>query len=276
MSLEKADELASSGRLLEAEDIYWTEIEGGNDGARLSLAYAFHDAGLISLALDQYIALKGTPHWEAAAPQVADILLDVHKYGEARDSLHGLTGESVDTSIEAIESVETKTAGYIYEVPEIVESALLEEQKILLSLGEEPDLPAQVLLTQIRENLAHYSTVLSSTFGKSIKDQSIEIGVGTTVSRRLSQAIGTPSRRWFEAAHAAVNTFTLLMQLSPGKPEDFEKIVLSAMSFIEKKYVISGRESSEDDEDFVINNLIWALNQLGHPAKDFYSHLLPA
>lgn len=276
MSLGKANELASSGRLLEAEEIYWTEIERGNDAARLSLAYAFHDAGLLSLALEHYGALRGTPHWEAAAPQVSDILLDVHKYEEARDALQGLSGEIVDSSIRAIESVATKTAGYINDVPGIVESALFEEQNLLLLIDANPNLPAQIQLTETRKYLAHYATVLSSSIGKKVSNQAIEIGVGPTLSRSLSNAIGTPSRRWFDAAHAAVNAFTLLMQQNSGMSQDFEEIALSAMTFIEKKYVISGRASSENDEDFVINNLIWALNQLGHPAKDFYAHLLLA
>jgi hypothetical protein len=105
--------------------------------------------------------------------------------------------------------------------------------------------------------------------------QSIELEVGgLKTTRNLGAAIGSSSRRWFEAAHATVNAFTLLNQLNPGDTTNFRKLTLSAMEQIEKKFLISGRELTEEGEDFVVNNLIWALNSLKAPAKDFYSHLL--
>lgn len=277
MSVEKANKLASQGQLLEAEEIYWTEIDGGNDGARLALAYAFHDAGLHSLALEHYEELRDTPHWEAAAPQISGILLDVHEYQEARNILDGLSGESVELALAAILSVEEKTSGYVSDIPAIVEAALNEEQQMLQVLSEEADLPTQIQLMQTRQYLAHYSSVLASDLAAKVRDQAIEVGAATglPVSRKLVDAIGAPARRWFEAAHASVNAFTLLMELHPAESDDFQNLTLSAMSFIEKKYVQAGRALTEDQEDFAINNLIWALNTINHPAKDFYSHLLP-
>lgn len=277
MSVEKGNELASRGQLLEAEEIYWAEIDGGDDSARLALAYAFHDVGLNSLALEHYQELRDTPHWEAAAPQISEILLDVHDYKEARNVLKGLSGQSVELSLAAIQSVEEKTSGYLNEIPGIVESALHEEQQMLQVLSDEAHLPTQIQLMQTRQYLAHYSSVLASDLASTVKEQAIEVSAATglSVSRKLNDALGAPSRRWFEAAHATVNAFTLLMQFHPGESDDFQKMALSAMSFIEKKYVLAGRTITEDQEDFAINNLIWALNTISHPAKDFYSHLLP-
>jgi len=276
LSLNDANSLAAAGRLLQAEDLYWQEIEAGNSEARLYLAYAFHDSGLHSLAMDHYLELEGTNYWSSAAPQLADLYLEIHHYKESRAVLAGLSPEIVAGSLEAIESVEQKTASYISEVPEIVENLLLNESQLLEHLRNNPDLKDQIQLVEIRGFLAHYATVLQSSLGSSVAMQSSELNVGgLSVSRDVRAALGSASRRWFEAAHATVNAFTLLNQLNPGDTSNFRELALSAMGQLEKKFLISGRELTEEGEDFVVHNLIWALNSIQAPAKDFYSHLLP-
>ena len=276
MSIKTANDLASQGKLLEAEDIYWQEIESGNVEARLYLAYSFHDAGLISLALDNYLELKGTEYWQSAGTQASQIMLDVHKYKEAKEFLKGIPSEETGLSLDAIKSAEEKLSGYLKDIPEIVEQQLLAEQQLLQALSAEPNLELQLELMQLRKYLAHYSTVLATEIGAAVSKQAIEVQVanGMNVSRSLAIALGNPARRWFEAAHAAVNAFTLLQELNPNAGNDFQALTQKAMEFIEKKYVLAGREISEDDEDFAVNNLIWGLNNINSPAKDFYSHLI--
>jgi hypothetical protein len=276
-SIDRANQLASEGRLLDAEDLYWGEIDAGNIEARLSLAFAFHEAGVTSLALAHYSELNGTPYWESAAPQVSDIWLDVHGFREARQALKGLRGEMADGCKAAVQSVETKTAEFVNAIPQIVQGQLVEEQKLLRQLGEKTDLATQIQLVQIREYLAKYASVLASELGKPASQLGIEVesGPGVFVSRKLGDAIGGSDSRWFMAAHAAVNTFTLLFEQDSNATAEFENFALMAMAFIEKKYVVAGRKLTEIDEEFVVNNLIWALNLIDHPAKDFYAHLLP-
>jgi hypothetical protein len=168
LSLKDANSLAAAGRLLQAEDLYWQEIEAGNSEARLQLAYAFHDSGLHSLALEHYLELEGTDLWSFAAPQVADLYLEIHRYKESRAALAGLSSEIVAGSLEVIESVEQKTASYISEVPEIVENLLLHESQLLERLSNSPKLEDQIQLVEIRGFLAHYATVLQSNLGSSV------------------------------------------------------------------------------------------------------------
>lgn len=276
MSLEEAKRCVQQGLLLEAEDLYWTEIESGNLEARLLLAYAFHDVGLNSLALEHYRELEGTEKWADAAPQIAEILLDVHLYEQARKSVDNLANTDVAKTLAAIESVENKTASYINEIPEIVQEQLAQEAVILSAVANEPNLQMQLELVQVREYLAHYASVVSTELGEVVAHQAIAVGIGgMVVSRELSMALGTPARRWFEAAHSAVNALTLMHEQSANGNGEFTSISLRAMSSIEKKYVIAGRELTEVGEDFAINNLLWALNELNSPAKDFYAYLLP-
>lgn len=276
MGLEDAIELSSQGRLSEAESVYQDEIAAGNVQARLSLAYAFHDARLFSLALTNYLELKGTSLWEFAAPQVSDIFLIVHKYREARESVGELPTEVSAASIAAIESVERKSESYAGDIPELVQHWLSEEGRLLDLLARDVQVETQIELVSVREYLAHYSSVLNSGLMMSIAVQTIAVNVGgVRLPQMLCNAVGLPSRRWFEAAHAAVNAFTLLHHRQPHELEQFDALALKAQSFIEKKYVLSGREMTEEGEDFVVNNLTWAMEVMDLPSKDFYLNLRP-
>lgn len=277
VGLEDAIELSKQGRLSEAEDIFLDEIEAGNVQAQLSLAYAFQDASLNSLALTNFLELKGTSLWEFAAPQVSSIFLTVHKYREARESVKGLSSQARKGPIDAIAAVEEHSKSYAGDIPGLVEHWLSEEDRLLELLAQDAQAEIQIELVQVREFLAHYSTVLNSGLMTSISVQTIGVNVGgAEVPQMLQQAVGLPARRWFEAAHAAVCAFTLLYhQRHPLELEEFNALALRAQSFIEKKYVLSERELTEEDEDFVINNLTWALETMDLPSQDFYFDLMP-
>ena len=277
MSLEKAIELSNEGRLSEAEEVYWSEIDAGNSEAQLHMARAFMEAGLKSLALTNYLELKGTPHWELAALQVCNILLGVHKYLEAREALKGLRGELKKQQVSAIEAMEKYTKSYAGDIPELVEHWLLEEDRLLELQAQNFKLETQLELVQAREYLAHYSTVLNSGVMTSVAVTSIVVNAGGAgLPQTLGQAVGSPAWRWFSAAHAASIAFTVLHERQPLEVEEFNKLVLRAQSFIENKYVLSELEVTEDgDELNLLNNLTWALRKMGSPSKEFYLHLFP-
>lgn len=276
MSISRATELAVQGDLLGAEDLLWTEIDAGNLEAKLQLAFCFHDAGLYSLAKDHYQNLAGTPLWHDAASPLATILLDVHSYHLARTTLSGVDTSESQSALAAISSVEEKSSGYVDDIPKIVENLLENETMLLAKLAVSPSFDDQLALLDVREFLAHYSSVLQNDLARVASATSINVQVdpGSVVSRATGIAVGEPARRWFEAAHTAANSVALATQEFPQDRDLFENLTLRGFAAIEKKYVLSGRKITESDEDFAVNNIAWALAQLGHPAKDFWATLL--
>ena len=276
MSISRATELAAQGNILGAEDLLWTEIEAGNLEAKLHLAFCFHDAGLYSLAKDHYQGLAGTQFWNDAASPLATIYLDVHDYQLARESLAGVDTSESQSALAAISSVEEKSAGYVEDIPKIVENLLENETMLLAKLAVSPSFGDQLALLDVREFLAHYSSVLQNDLARVASATSINVQVvpGSDVSSATGIAVGEPARRWFEAAHTAANTVALATQDFPQDRDLFESLTIRGFSAIEKKYVLSGRKITESDEDFAVNNIAWALAQLGHPAKDFWATLL--
>lgn len=271
-----ANEHAKRGDLLTAEELYWEEIEKGNERARLHLAYSFHDSGLISLALEHYMKLQGSTLWGQASTQAASILEGVHQYAEALEVLGGISQELSAEPLLAIKSAIEKISGYVHEIPGAVTAWLREETKLLKILEEEVDLNAQIKLVEARKYLANYASVVSSSPGQVVAANSMEVEIsrGLVVSRTLTEVLSSPHLRWFDAAHSAVNAFTLMSQTKKQSHEGFKALVLEAMELIEKKYVVNGRTVSQENEEYVINNLVWGLDKIGHPAKDFYTHLL--
>ena len=160
MSISRAKELGAQGDLLGAEDLLWTEIDAGNLEAKLHLAFCFHDAGLYSLARDHYQGLAGTQFWEDAASQLSTILLEVHDYQRARESLASVDTAESQSALAAISSVEEKSAGYVEDIPKIVENLLENETTLLAKLSVSPSFDDQLALLEVREFLAHYSSVL--------------------------------------------------------------------------------------------------------------------
>ena len=276
MSISRATELAAQGDLLGAEDLLWTEIDAGNMEAKLQLAFCFHDAELHSLAKDHYQDLAGTQFWNDAASPLASIILDVHDYQRARASLIDVDTSESQSVLVAISSVEEKSAGYVDDIPKIVENLLENETMLLAKLARSPSIDDQMALLEVREFLAHYSSVLQNDLARVASATSINVQAvpGSVVSRATGIAVGEPARRWFEAAHTAANTLALATQDFPQDRDLFESLTLRGFAAIEKKYVLSGRKITESDEDFAVNNVAWALAQLGHPAKDFWSTLL--
>ena len=276
MSISRATELASQGDLLGAEDLLWTAIDAGDLEAKLQLAFCFHDAGLYSLAKVHYEGLVGTGLWDDAAPQLANLFLDVHDYQLARTTLAGVDTPESQSTQAAISSVEEKSRGYVDDIPKIVENLLENETMLLAKLAISPSFDDQITLLEVREFLAHYSSVLQNDLALTAKATSISMQVapGSAVGRATGIAVGDPARRWFEAAHAAANVVAFATQEFPDDQDLFQSLTLRGFEAIEKKYVLSGREITEVGEDFAVNNIAWALAQIDHPAKDFWSTLL--
>jgi hypothetical protein len=276
MSISRATELATQGDLLGAEDLLWKEIDAGNIEAKLQLAFCFHDAELYSLAKGHYQDLAGTQFWNDAASQLGSIYLDVHDYRGARESLAGVDTSESQSALAAISSVEEKSAGYVDDIPKIVENLLENETMLLSKLAKSPAIDDQLALLDVREFLAHYASVLRNDLARAASATTVNVQIvpGSVVSRAAGIAVGEPARRWFEAAHTAANTVALATQDFPQDRGLFESLTLRGFSAIEKKYVLNGRRITETDEDFAVNNIAWALAQLGHPAKDFWSSLL--
>lgn len=273
-TLDAANELAEQGRLLEAEDLYWTAIESGVEEARVSLAFAFHDARLPSLALNLYEELVEGEFASQVIPQMAEILLDVHNYEGVREIAQDGSSDAIKGILDSLTSVEEKTASYIADVPGLVESWLIRESELQDQLALGSTFEAQSELVQVREILAHYATLLSTPIGSSSSIQQVSVPIavgGRAVMRDCRSALGTVASRWFWAAHASVLAFTMLDETDP----EFPALVDKTCVLIEKKYVIEGRALTQGEpEEYLINNLIYGLNVLGDPRKDFYAALL--
>ena len=245
MSISRATELAAQGNLLGAEDLLWTEIEAGNLEAKLHLAFCFHDAGLYSLAKDHYQGLGGTQFWNDAASPLATIYLDVHDYPLARESLAGVDTSESQSALAAISSVEEKSAGYVKDIPKIVENLLENETMLLAQLAVSPSFDDQMALLEVREFFAHYSSVLQNDLARVASATPINVHVvpGSVVSRAAGIAVGEPSRRWFEAAHTAANTVALATQDLPHDRDLFERLTLRGFEAIEKGMCSAGGKS---------------------------------
>ena len=204
MTIERGSELQTSGDLVGAEDVYWREIENGNEYARLLLAFMFHDAGLLTLAADHYELLLNSEYREQAGPQLSAILLGAHRYIEAREVISDFDAKE---SLDAIESVEKKTYAEQFEYPKAIENLLEEERILVHQLEVGVTLEKQMQLCSVRHFLAEYSSRLASGKANVAAATQIQLHRGIKVS--LSKAILAPSRRWFELAHAQTVLFTL-------------------------------------------------------------------
>lgn len=279
----RARDLASQGELLAAEDLYWTAINAGFEEAKLELALDFqYEAALNSLALQLYRELlqSGFERTALMMGSVAMILLDVHAYQGARSMLEGRDREAVQGTYEAIEAEELKALSYIADVPDIVSGLLVEEAQLESRLLSGPSLDVQLQFFKTRMYLAHYATVLASGISPAISVASVEVPVppvtsGLKVTRLLSAVLQSPASYWFRAAHAGAIAFSMIYETSGPSDPRFPDLVKEVQKYIEKKYVIAGRGVTEGEEERVLlNNLIAGLGEIGHPAKDFYGHLL--
>jgi hypothetical protein len=263
MTIERATELQTIGDLVGAEDLYWSEIENGNEYARLLLAFMFHDAGLLTLAADHYEVLLDTEYRKQAGPQLSSILLSAHRYTEAREVISDLDAKD---SLDAIESVEKKTITDQGEYPRAIENLLEEERVLVNQLEAGITLEKQLQLCNIRYILAEYSSRLASGMANIAASTQITLHPGIQVA--LNKAILAPSRRWFELAHAQTVLFTLTSGANISQ-EEFKSQVLEAFKSLQMKFLFSGRVLTEDGEDLVVNNLSWGLQQIGNSAGSF-------
>lgn len=263
MTIERATERQASGDLVGAEDLYWREIENGNEYARLLLAFMFHDAGLLSLAADHYEVLLRTDYREKAGPQLSSIHLSAHRYTEALEVISDLDAHD---SKDAIESVANKTSAEQVEYPSAIEKLLEEERRLVDKLDAGVTVQHQERLCHARRNLAEYSSRLASGSATLAASTQIQVHPGNAVA--LHEALREPSRRWFELAHAQTVLFMLSGE-SEVAEEEFAVQVNDAFTSLQMKFLYSGRALTEYGEAWVVNNLMWGLDKIGNSAGSF-------
>ena len=278
--MNSVDSLISEGRFQEALDIVWSEIDSGNDSARIQLANIFTANGLHSFAQDQWVFLleNDSELRVEAALGIAANLLWLRAYQTASDTIKGIPGSN--QLEEAITSGKNKDPLIDpLNLGQIASEVLQDEANLLQELAESSSIEAQTQLIQVRDVISNIAAIVSFKGNEHLRALQFDLAIGpnSSVPRSLGEQFKNPKDFLVNTAHACAVQIRALSQNS-GNLESihFKNACKIGQSSFEKIFLLSGEIYSPKDanEAYAFQTVAWGLSSLGLLSGFVYGGLL--
>jgi hypothetical protein len=273
----KGSKLIADGNWQEGLSILWSEIDSGNEDARVELANTFDVNGLHSFSQDHWMYLlenaSAKTLRESGAQGIAQNFLWMRDYGAALAVTEPFGG--LQWFRDQIQ--EKKAEDALFDLEFFSEGAsqiLGEEQEMLWTLEEAFDRENQLSLIEIRDVVGTMSTFLTRINSPSHENVAVITPLG--VSRTAVEALPQAEVAWYQMAHACA---LLIGDFADddgfGEDEVFEsacrfgRIALGKMFLLRENHVLTN-----DDEKYVVANIAAGLQNIGSFAGFIYAGLI--
>ena len=278
--VDAATELIENQEWAQALETLWTEIDSGNEEARIALAKLFDDNSLHSFSQDHWVfLLENSPSEsvrEIAASGVAGNKLFTwnvdraasiaEEFGlswlgdkiQATKENHRVLSEDLDPQVVATE----------------LENMASEDAALLEKLEKKYKLEDQLELIRLREGMANLVATLSFT---SRTYQGVSVTTSFGVQRRLKDLLPNPADSWYFLADAIALALPDLVDSKRKKDQEnlnvLRKLGLHALN---NMFLFRGGHSLENErEQFVVQNIAGALGRAGFFAGFILAGLIP-
>lgn len=277
--IEVARELIENLEWSEALETLWTEINSGNEEARIALAKLFDDNSLHSFSQDHWVFLleNSSSEWvrDVAATGVAQNEIFTWNINRAASiaeefEIFGAVNDKIQTvkdnqNIEDFDPQEVATE---------LDNMASEEATLLEKLGKKYKLDDQLELIRLRDTMANIAARVSFA---SRTYQGVSVTTGFGVPRRLKDLIPIPADSWYFLADAIAIALPDLVDSKRKKDqENLEAMRKLGLHALNNMFLLRGTHSLEAErEQFVVQNIAGALGQAGHFSGFMLAGLIP-
>jgi hypothetical protein len=278
--MTSASDLISRGNFQEGLDSLWSEVDSGNEAARIELANLFTDNQLHAFAQDQweYLAENSAELSGIAKLGIGANRLWLRDYEGASSAIVGVDGsEGLQKAIDSAKSSDplldpTTLSQFAGEV-------LLDEANLLAELEGLFSLAAQSNLIQARDVIANISTIISYPGNKKLKSLQFQsvLANNLSVPRLIGDHFGEPKDALVRTAHACgLMIHSLSQDETQVESELFKSACKIGLAAFEKIFLLSEEIYSPKDplEAEAFQVIAWGLSQLGQFAGFIYGGLL--